>query len=185
MMSVFIYSTYYQFIFTTAHIPGVNNVAADALSLSLPTIYPVSLNLPSGPAAHYPPHSSRVVPTADPRLELRRLNDSVQKLLAAGLTAATVRSYQSGCSHFVPFCNCIKLSLFPLCESILFRFVAFLVNQHLTIGTIQLYLSALRLHQIEGGGSDLSMADIPQMHCLMRDCTNCRGLRTLFVFQSP
>ena len=62
----------------------------------------------------------------------------------------------------------MELSPFPLCESTLCRFVAFLVNEHLTLGTIRLYLSALRLHQIEGGGSDPSMADMPRLHYVLR-----------------
>ena len=79
-----------------------------------------------------------------------------------------MRSYRSGCSRFVSSCNNMKLSPFPLCESTLCCFVAFLVNQHLTLGTIWHYLSALRLHQIAGGGCDPSMADMPRLHDVLR-----------------
>ena len=62
----------------------------------------------------------------------------------------------------------MNLSPFPLCENTLCRFVAFLVNQHLTLGTIRLYLSALRLHQIAGGGSDPSMANMAWLHYVLQ-----------------
>ena len=118
--------------------------------------------------AHYPSQSNRAVPTADPGLELRHLDDSVQKLFASGLSSTTIRSYRLGCSRFALFCNDMELSPFPPCESTLCRFVAFLVNEHLTLETIRLYLSMLRLHQIEGGGSDHSMADMPPLHYVLR-----------------
>ena len=62
----------------------------------------------------------------------------------------------------------MNLALFPLQETTLCRFVAFLVNQHLTLGTIRLYLSALRLHHIAGGGSDPSMAEFPWLHYVLQ-----------------
>ena len=98
---LYFYSAHYHFPFTAAHIPGIKNVAANALSRNNLT---VSLPLPSGPAAHDSSQSSRALPTADPKLELGRLDDSVQELLVAGLSSATMRSYRSGSSHFVLFC---------------------------------------------------------------------------------
>ena len=128
----------------------------------------VSLPFSSGPMAHYSSQSGQALPTAEPGLELRCLDDSVQKLLAAGLSSVTMRSYQSGCSHFVSLCNDMNLAPFPLCKSTLCHFVAFLVNQHLTLGTIWLCLSALHLHQIAEGGSDPSMEDMAQLHYVLQ-----------------
>ena len=79
-----------------------------------------------------------------------------------------MRSYQSGVTCFVSFCRDINFSPFPLCESTLCRFVAFLVSQCLTLGTIRIYLSALRFSQITGGGHDPSMADMARLHYVLR-----------------
>ena len=92
------------------------------------------------------------------------MDESVQELLAAGLSSATMNSYRSGLSRFMSFCGQVNLSPFPLTESTLCRFVAFLVSQHLSPGTICLYLSALRFHQIAGGGIDPLMSDMAQLH---------------------
>ena len=93
-----------------------------------------------------------------------------------------MRSYQSGVTRFVSFCRDINLSPFPLCESTLCRFVAFLVSQRLTLGTIRIYLSALRFSQIAGGGHDPSMADMARLHYVLRGVSrvargNSRPLR--------
>ena len=81
-----------------------------------------------------------------------------------------MRSYQSGVTRFVSFCRDINLSPFPLCESTLCHFVAFLVSQRLTLGTIHIYLSALRFSQIAGGrgGHAPSMADMARLHYVLR-----------------
>ena len=92
------------------------------------------------------------------------MDESVQRLLAAGLSLATVNFYRSSFSRFMSFCGQVNLSPFPLTESTLCRFVAFLVNQHLSLGTIRLYLSALCFHQIAGGEIDPSMSDMAQLH---------------------
>ena len=71
----------------------------------------------------------------------------------------------------------MNLPPFPLCESTLCCFVAFLVNQHLSLGTIWLYLSALHLHQVAGGGSDPSMVDMAQLHYVLRGTArSARGI---------
>ena len=110
------------------------------------------------------------------------MDESVQRLLAAGLSSATMNSYRSGLSRFMSFCGQVNLSPFPLTESTLCRFVAFLVSQHLSPGTIRLYLSALRFHQIAGGGIDPSMSDMAQLHYVLRGISrsvrsNARPLR--------
>ena len=66
------------------------------------------------------------------------------------------------------FCSDRNLSPFAFCEDTLCHFVAFIVNQHLTLGTIQLYLSALCLHQIAGGGSNPSTADMARLHYVLQ-----------------
>ncbi len=53
---------------------------------------------------------------------------------------------------------------FPLSEPTLCRFVAYLSQSGLSPTAAQLYLSALRSHQISQGGPDPSISSLPHLH---------------------
>ena len=100
---------------------------------------------------------------AGPRLELPFLDSTVQSLTTAGISWTTLTS---GLSHFQWFCQHNGLLPFPLSESTLCQFVARLFNDHLTIGSVRLYLSGLQFFQITQGGVDFSVLMMPQL-CYM------------------
>ena len=79
-----------------------------------------------------------------------------------------MKSYRSGLSRFLSFCRCANLTPFPLEENTVCRFIAFLVKEQLTLGTVRLYLSAIRFHQISSGGRDPALSDMARLHYVLR-----------------
>ena len=77
-------------------------------------------------------------------------------------------AYRSGLSRYLAFCQRGGLAPFPLTESTLCRFVAFLFDQHLSSSSIRLYLSALRFFQITQGGRDPSLSSFNRLHYVLR-----------------
>ena len=86
----------------------------------------------------------------------------------SGLAASTVLAYRSGLHRFLAFCHRSGLSPFPLAELTLCRFVAYLWDQQLSVGSIRLYLSALRYFQIAQGGCDPSLSSLARLHYVLR-----------------
>ena len=82
------------------------------------------------------------------------LDITVRSLTANSLSTNTLRSYRSGLTRYISFCNLYSLQAFPLSESVLCRSVASLVNSGESYSTIRLYLSAVRYHQIIEVGPD-------------------------------
>ena len=157
-------AAYHHFIFSSTHITGTLNTATDALSqgnlgllLSLPvclTTFDLTSTLQS--LSH----------AAGPRLELPFLDSTVQSLTTAGISWTTLTS---GLSRFQWFCQHNGLLPFPLSESTLCQFVARLFNDHLTIGSVRLYLSGLQFFQITQGCVDFSVLMMPQFCYVLHD----------------
>ena len=97
----------------------------------------------------------------------------------SGLAASTVLAYRSGLHRFLAFCHRSGLSPFPLAELTLCRFVAYLWDQQLSVGSIRLYLSALRYFQIAQGGRDPSLSSLARLHYVLRGISRAqpRGAR--------
>ena len=74
--------------------------------------------------------------------------------------------------------RCIYFSPFPLLQTTLCRFVAFLHELHLSPSTICLYLSALRFHQISLGGPDPTLTEWPQLHYVLWAIHRTRPVRS-------
>ena len=104
-------------------------------------------------------YSSRL-PTAQPGLGLPQLDGTVYSLAALGLSSSTSRSYKSGVHCYTTFWNTYNLTGFPLTESVLCRFVAFLVQDGLSYSSIRQDLSSLRHTQLCRVGLTL-----PSHHC--------------------
>ena len=125
-------------------------------------------------------HSSSIIGqsvlTTTPGLKLHGLDETVCSLLASSLALSTMRTYRSGLSCFLSFCQHEKLPSFPLSKSTLCRFVAYLFNQSISSSSIHLYLSALRFFQIEQGGQDPSMLAMPQLCYVL--CSTARQQAT-------
>ena len=90
----------------------------------------------------------RATDCAVPGLDLTQLDRVVQELFVAGLAGYTQKSYMSGEKRFMGFCAAAGLRPFPVTEQILLAFVAFLFKEGLVVGTVKLYLAAVRHAQI-------------------------------------
>ena len=103
------------------------------------------------------------------RLDISGLDATVQRLFSAGLAPSTRRNYQSCSRRYLSFCNqlCI-LRPFPVTESILSRFVAFLFESRLIGATVKNYLAAVRYVQIGLGLGDPGMSNMPQLEYVVK-----------------
>ena len=115
-----------------------------------------------------PPPTSESVSVAASGLELSRLDGTVQSLLTAGIAPSTAAAYRSGVTRFLAFCRLGELTPFPLSESTLCRFVAYLFDHNLSSSSIRLYLSALRFFQILQGLGDPSLSAFVRLHYVLR-----------------
>ena len=66
------------------------------------------------------------------------------------------------------FCTNLGLTPFPMTESVLTYFVAFLYKEGLTAGTVKSYLSAARHTQISLELGDLNMPGMPQLEFVVK-----------------
>ena len=66
------------------------------------------------------------------------------------------------------FCSQFDFVPFPVSETNLCCFVAYLYSQNLSTPLVSYYISALRFHQTTRGGPDLSLQDFPILHYLLR-----------------
>ena len=164
---------HFQFTFSATHIQEVQNIAADALSRHNLTL---SYFLSTAAATHSSFITGQSVIRTTPGLELHGLDETVCSLLAASLAPSTMRTYHSGLSRFLLFCQHKQLPSFPLSKSTLCRFVAYLFNQSISSSSIRLYLSALHFFQIEQGGQDTSMSVMPRLCYVL--CSTARQQAT-------
>ena len=72
------------------------------------------------------------------------LEQAVSDLFGAGLAPLTSRTYGSGYSRYLNFCERAHLTPLPASERGLCLFAAFLVEERVTHSTIKCYLSAVR-----------------------------------------
>ena len=116
---------------------------------------------------HCPPYG--VGPPDLPRsgLDLYRLDQMVQTLLGHGLASRTLCSYRTGVGRYLQFCTNLNLAPFPLSQSSLYRFVAYLYSLGLSSTTIRGYLSGVRFRQISLGGPDPSSSNMPQLQYVL------------------
>ena len=139
-------AAFHGFHFSSVHVPGRLNEAADALSRPYFTL---SFH------RHIRSQSSLVSSSAagigSSGLGLSNLDKAVQFLFEQGVASSTLSSYITCWRCYCNFCRRYQLQLLPLMETTLFRFVAFLANRSLSPQTVSVYLSACRFFQIASG----------------------------------
>ena len=107
------------------HIPGVQNIIADAILRNSMSVF-----FSQAPAARGPSHE--LAPGAVPRLDIQGHGKVVQQLFSAGLAPASQRNYRSGTNRFLEFCQTMHIhNPFPLTEQVLSLFVAWLHSRQL------------------------------------------------------
>lgn len=82
-------------------------------------------------------------------MDLSELDQAVQRYLGNCVAPSTWAAYNSAVRRYHNFCNRFNIqNPFPLTESILCRFAAFLGQEGLKHRTVKVYLSGLRFAQI-------------------------------------
>ena len=85
------------------------------------------------------------------------------------LSASTVRSYRTAVSCYLSFCRRFSVCFpFPVSESHLSLFVAYLANRGLAYGSIRVYFRGVRFAQIAQGLPDLALSSLPRLDYVLR-----------------
>ena len=148
------------------HVEGRLNVAADALSRDNLSLFCYHV-----PDAHPSPTQGAggVAGNSAARLDLQKLEETVQFYFTKGLTQSTLRTYRSGKERYLKFCSQAILNPLPVSEQVLCSFVSHLAQQGLKHRTIKVYLSAVRHLQIAGNYPDpFGGSPMPKLEYVLR-----------------
>lgn len=162
------YAALFKFHYSAMHVPGILNTAADALShnnkyvnifLSFPTVATrdrdsLLAQQPAGGCAA--------------RLGLTAFDQSVHTLFNRGLSSSTRLSYCSGQRRYISFCSQFGLTPFPLQETTICRFIAYLLSVPHTYQSIRCYLSSLRHLQLAQCLPDPHLDSLPRLVYVLR-----------------
>ena len=142
------------------HIPGRQNVLADALSFA-------------GSGSHQRTNrganTARGAASDSPaRLDVASLVPTVHQLFAAGLAPSTRRAYKSGAVRYARFCSMANRPPFPAREETVMLFVSLLHKEGLAPGTVKSYLAAVRFEQISRGMGDPEIGKMPRLEYVVK-----------------
>ena len=84
-------------------------------------------------------------------VDISILVPAVQELFEAGIANSTQRIYKSGDKRYNDFYNTFRLAPYPVTETQLSSFVAYLFKEGLSAATVKSYLAAVRHSQIAWG----------------------------------
>ena len=73
------------------------------------------------------------------RLDISKLETSVEFYFANGLSTSSQKTYKAGKEHYLDFCQCYTIVPLPVSESVLCKFTSFLVDQGLKHRTLKTY----------------------------------------------
>jgi len=101
-------------------------------------------------------------------LDVSILVPTVCELFSAVIAKSTQKTYKSGSKRYTDFCDNYELTPFPMSESVLMYFVAFLYKEGLSAGMVKSYLAVARHAQISLGLWDLNVAGMPQLEFVLK-----------------
>ena len=85
-----------------------------------------------------------------------------------GLAPSTSRVYQAGIKRYIGLCHHLSTPPTPTTEELLCNFVAYLGINNISIGTIKVYLSAVRQLHIREGQSPPPIAEMARLNQVLR-----------------
>ena len=103
---------------------------------------------------------------------MEALNQDILSFQAMALAPSSKKTYLQGQQAYHKFCNDFGFQPYPLSELNLRFFSAFLARS-LSLATINTYLSAVRLQNIELGFNPLK--DMPLLRLLLRGIRQAKG----------
>ena len=161
----YFYSAFFQFDYHVAHIPSVLNTAADALSRNnMTSFFLLFLRLLGFKCLpHCLDSSSPSDQIGDPPTGYRCLS------VLCALTS-TIHSclLPFGCQRYIQFCSRFHLTLLPLCQDNVVRFVASLALSGVSHSSIRSYLSGIRFLQLAHGLPDPCLSSFPLLGYVLR-----------------
>ena len=102
-------------------------------------------------------------------LDFSTLDRTVQELFSAGLTPSTQQNYRSGSKWYLGFCSeCHIHTPFPLTETKLVYFVAWMYGKQLAGSTVKNYLAAVRHTQTALILGDLLMGYMSRLEYVIK-----------------
>ena len=81
---------------------------------------------------------------------------------------STQRVYKSGDKRYNEFCSNFCLTLYPVMETKLLYFVAYLFKDGLSAGTVKSYLAAVRHSQIARGLGNPHISKMPRLEYIVK-----------------
>ena len=103
------------------------------------------------------------------------LEQEVSGLFGAGLAPSTARTYRSGYSRYLNFCERAHLTPLPASERVLCLFVAFLVEERVAHSTIKCYLSAVRHLHIQQSQNNPFTTPLLRLELVLRGVKRRHG----------
>ena len=101
-------------------------------------------------------------------MDISILVPAVQELFEAGITNSTHRVYKSGDKRYNEFCSNFRLTPYPVTETKLWYFVAYLFKGGLSAGTVKSYLAAVRHSQIARGLGNPHISEMPRLTYIVK-----------------
>ena len=101
-------------------------------------------------------------------MDVSVLVPAVQELFEAGIANSTQRVYKSGDKRYNEFCDRFNLTTYPVTESQLSYFVAYLFKEGLSAGTVKSYLAAVRHSQIAQGLGNPSINEMLRLEYIVK-----------------
>ena len=139
----------FNFWFVASHIPGVKNVAANALPRNALSSFFSQVPQENSHPTNIPPTLVTLVSrdiTWTCESWIKQFRDTLQQV-----APSSNRTYQSAERHYLAFCNSFALVPLPTLEEVLCYFTACLDQQGLAHSKIRTYLSGVRQLQIAMG----------------------------------
>ena len=165
----------FNFIISAAHIPGVHNQLADALSRDNSQYF----------LSHYPQAQRFATPIPQALVELlmvskpdciSTLEQSAEYYFQQGLAPSTQRAYKSAKKHYTTFCREYKFCSLRVSET---QYVSFLANQGIAHTTIKVYLSTVCHLQIANHMPDPKISNMARLEQVIK------GIKGEHAYKSP
>ena len=101
-------------------------------------------------------------------MDISILVPAVQELFEAGIANSTQRVYKAGDKRYNDFCNTFRLAPYPVTETQLSYFVAYLFKEGLSAATVKSYLAAVRHSQIARGLGNPHINEMPRLEYIVK-----------------
>ena len=156
------------------HTPGVRNSTADVLSQNNHTLFFFFF---SGLRHTNPTATHEDVGFPSARLGINHLDHVIREYLDSSIAPSTASTYCAAVNRYLHVCFCSNhsVSLFPLCQIVVPRFIAYmyLAKSGVAYSSIRSYLSGLCFIQIRHGLPDLCIIANSLLHYVLRGVHWC------------